>query len=186
RKRDVVRRAAVLLADDHVLRDVDEASRQVARVGRAERRVGETLTGAVGRDEVLEHRQALHEVGLDRALDDLALRVCHQTAHPRQLADLVERPEGARVDHHEDRVRLVEVLLHGVRALVGLLAPAAVSAPLVHSAMTRSLRSFSVISPRSYSRSTLATFVSYEERISSFDGGITMSFFETVMPARVA
>src|SRR5690348_17917170 len=51
---------------------------QVARVRRAERGVGAALAGAVGRDEVLEHRQALHEVGLDRALDDLALRIRHQ------------------------------------------------------------------------------------------------------------
>ena len=46
-------RAAVVLVDDHVLRDVDETARQVARVGRLERRVGQTLARAVRRDEVL-------------------------------------------------------------------------------------------------------------------------------------
>ena len=39
--------------DDDVLRDVDETAREVAGVRRLERRVGETLTGAVRRDEVL-------------------------------------------------------------------------------------------------------------------------------------
>src|SRR3954471_6678733 len=97
--------AAVLLADDHVLRDVDQAAREVARVGRAQRRVREALAGAVGRDEVLEHRQAFHEVGLDRALDDLALRVGHEPAHAGQLADLLERASGPRVGHHVDGVR---------------------------------------------------------------------------------
>ena len=58
---DAAARAAVLLEDDHVLRDVDEAARQVAGVRRAERRVGETLAGAVRRDEVLEHGEALAE-----------------------------------------------------------------------------------------------------------------------------
>ena len=42
-------RAAILLGDRHVLRDVHEAARQITRVGRLERRVGETLAGAVRR-----------------------------------------------------------------------------------------------------------------------------------------
>ena len=116
-------RLAVLLADDHVLRDVDEAPRQVARVGGAQRRVGEALSGTVGRDEVLEHRQALHEVGLDRPLDDLALRIRHQAAHAGELAQLRERAAGAGVGHHVDRVQLVEVVDHRVRDLVGRLGP---------------------------------------------------------------
>ena len=107
------------IADDHVLGDVHQTAGQVAGVGGAQRRVGEALAGAVGGDEVLEHRQALHEVGLDRPLDDLALRVGHQAAHPGELADLLERSAGAGVGHHEDRVQLVEVVLHRLRDLVG-------------------------------------------------------------------
>ena len=57
---DAVDRAAVDLVDDHVLRDVDETARQVARVGRLERRVGQALARAVRRDEVLQHRRGLH------------------------------------------------------------------------------------------------------------------------------
>ena len=123
RELDEVLRLAVLLADDHVLGDVDETPRQVARVGRAERRVGEALAGAVGRDEVLEHRQALHEVGLDRALDDLALRIRHQAAHAGELADLLEGSTRSGVGHHVDRVERVERLLHRVGHLVGRLRP---------------------------------------------------------------
>ena len=123
RQLDELLRLAVLLADDHVLRDVDETPRQVARVGGAQRRVGETLAGAVGRDEVLEHRQALHEVRLDRPLDDLALRIRHQAAHAGELAQLREGAAGAGVGHHVDRVQLVEVGDHRVRDLVGGLGP---------------------------------------------------------------
>ena len=50
----------------------------------------------------------------------------------------------------------------------------------------RSWRSSSVMSPRSYSRPTLATSSSKPTRICSFSLGITMSFFEIVIPARVA
>src|SRR4051794_276429 len=110
---------AVLLTHDHVLGHVHEAPRQVARVGGTQGRVGQALTRAVGRDEVLEHRQALHEVGLDRALDDLALRVRHQASHAGELADLLERATRARVGHHEDRVEDVQVLLHRLTHLIG-------------------------------------------------------------------
>src|SRR5207253_10093896 len=54
RELDELLRLAVLVADDHVLGDVDETARQVARVGGPKRGVGETLAGAVGGDEVLE------------------------------------------------------------------------------------------------------------------------------------
>ena len=57
---DAVDRAAVVLVDDDVLRDVDQTARQVARVGGLERRVGQTLAGAVRRDEVLHAPRALH------------------------------------------------------------------------------------------------------------------------------
>src|SRR6185369_16929812 len=79
-------RAAILLADRHVLRDVHEATREVSGVGGLERRIRQTLSGAVRGDEVLEHREAFTEVRLDRALDDLAnttgeflLRLRHET-----------------------------------------------------------------------------------------------------------
>ena len=87
---------AILLGDRHVLRDVHKAARQVAGVGRLERGVGQTLTSAVRRREVLERRKTFTEVRLDRTFDDFAdttgellLRLRHKTAHTRQLADLV-------------------------------------------------------------------------------------------------
>ncbi len=119
---DAVHRAAVDLVDDHVLRHVDEAAGQVARVRRLQRGVGQALARAVRRDEVLGHRQAFAEVGPDRRLDDLARRLGHQAAHARQLADLLLRAAGARVGHDVDRVEgaagLVQ-LLHLAEHLVG-------------------------------------------------------------------
>ena len=53
-RRDAFHRAAVEVRDDRVLRHVDEAARQVPRVGGLERGVREALTSAVGGDEVLE------------------------------------------------------------------------------------------------------------------------------------
>ncbi len=90
--------AAILFRDRHVLRHVHQTTREVAGVGRLERRVGQTLSRAVRRDEVLEHRQPFAEVRLDRAFDDLAdaagellLRLRHQAAHSGELPDLIAR-----------------------------------------------------------------------------------------------
>ena len=127
---DAVHRPAIDLVDDHVLRDVDETARQVTRVGRLQRRVGETLTGAVRGDEVLHDLEAFTEVRRDRRLDDLARRLGHQAAHARQLTNLLLRTARARVGHDVDRVevaaRLVELLHlpeHRVRDLLGDFRP---------------------------------------------------------------
>jgi hypothetical protein len=84
--------AAVLLADDDVLRDVDETPGEVAGVGRPQRGVGQTLPGAVRRDEVLEHGQALAEVRLDRPRDDLALGVGDQPRMPAIWRTCIQLP----------------------------------------------------------------------------------------------
>ena len=99
------------LGDDHVLRDVDQTAGEVAGVGGLERGVGETLAGAVRRDEVLQHRQAFAEVRRDRRLDDLARGLGHQTAHAGELANLLARAAGAGVGHHVDRVELAALVL---------------------------------------------------------------------------
>src|SRR5438876_2547753 len=112
-------RAAVLLGDRDVLRHIDQAPRQIAGVRSLERRIGETLPRAVRRDEVLEHRQPLAEVRLDRALDDFAdaarqllLRLCHQPTHAGELPDLIARTAAAGVEHHEHRIEAALRLPH--------------------------------------------------------------------------
>ena len=118
---DAALRAALLHGDDGVLRDVDEAAREVTRVRRLQRGVGQTLAGAVRGVEILQNRQAFLEVGDDRALDDLARGLGHQAAHGGKLAHLRRRAARARMRHHVDRVhRLVAavlVLAHGGDAL---------------------------------------------------------------------
>jgi hypothetical protein len=103
---DAPRGAAVFLDDDAVLRDVDQTTGQVARVGGLQRGVRQALTGAVGRVEVLLNGQAFLEVRDDRGLDDLAGGLGHQAAHAAQLLHLGLRTTGAGVGHHVDGVDL--------------------------------------------------------------------------------
>ena len=99
-----VLRAAILLGHDQILRHVDQATRQVAGVRGLQRRVGQTLAGTVGGDEVLQHVQAFAEVRGDRRLDDRAVRLGHQAAHAGHLADLRGGTARTGVGHHVDGV----------------------------------------------------------------------------------
>ncbi len=108
--------AAIVLGDDEILRHVDEAPREVSGIGRLQRGVGEALARAVRGDEVLQHVQALAEIRGDRRLDDRAVGLRHQAAHPRQLPDLRRRAAGAGVRHHVDGIE--RLLLHGLAVTV--------------------------------------------------------------------
>src|SRR6185369_14804831 len=101
---DAFARSAVILGDDDVLRHVYQTTSQVARVRGLERGIGQSLTCAVRRDEVLEHREPFPEVRRDGRLDDFARGLCHQSTHARKLANLLLRTTGAGVGHDVDRV----------------------------------------------------------------------------------
>ena len=92
---DALRGAAVVHGHDDVLGHVGQLAGEVARVGRLQGRIGQALAGTVRRAEVLQHAQALAEVGLDGRLDDLAGGLGHQAAHAGQLADLLDAAAGA-------------------------------------------------------------------------------------------
>src|SRR5438105_3680558 len=113
-ERDPVHGPAVVLGDDGILRHIHQAPREVAGVGRLQRRVGEALAGPVRGDEVLQDGEALAEVRRDGGLDDLAGGLRHQAAHARQLADLLRGAAGAGVGHDEDRVEARLLLLLAV------------------------------------------------------------------------
>src|SRR5690606_17055564 len=80
--------AAVLLADDDVLGDVDQTTGEVTRVGGPQGGVRQTLTGTVRGAEVLQHGQALSVRRLDRTRYRLVLRVRHQSTHTGDLTHL--------------------------------------------------------------------------------------------------
>src|SRR5271154_3761585 len=118
---DTVRGAAVALIDDDVLRHVNEAASEVAGIGGLERRIGQALTRAVRRDEVLQHGKAFAEVGRDRRFDNLARRLGHQTAHTGKLADLLFRTARSGVGHDVDGVdvALFVLILESFEHFVG-------------------------------------------------------------------
>ena len=96
---------AVLGVDHHVLRDVHQTPRQVARVRGAQGGVRQALSRAVSGHEVLEQVQTVVQVVLDRqVLDQPAERITHQPAHPGDLRDVSHGRPRAGVDHHPQRV----------------------------------------------------------------------------------
>ena len=118
---DAVGGAAIALVDDHVLRDVDEAASEVARVGGLESRIGQALTRTVRGDEVLQHVEAFAEVGSNRRLDNFARRLGHQSAHTGELTNLLFRTASAGVGHDVDGVdaAFLVLVLEGLEQFVG-------------------------------------------------------------------
>ena len=181
-----------ICGDHQVLRDVDETAREVARVRGLQRRVGETLAGAVRRDEVLQDVQAFAEVRRDRRLDDRAVRLRHQAAHAGELPNLRRAAARAGVGHHVDRVE---------RLLLAALARAfehRLDAELFH----HRFRDLIVRARPDVDDLVVALAVGHEtgrvlvldvldfalgaSRIFSFSTGTTMSFTPNDTPARVA
>jgi len=115
--------SAVVFTHDDVLRHVHQTSGQVTRVGGTQRGVGQALTGTVRCDEVLENRQALAVVRLDRTRDDLTLRVRHQATHSGDLTHLHPVTTSTGADHRLHRVVLREGLAHLDVDLVGRTRP---------------------------------------------------------------
>ena len=109
--------AAVDLADDDVLRNIDHAAGQVTGVGGTQGGIGHALSSTARRDEVFEYGQALTEVGLDRDFDGLTGGGRHQAAHTGQLTDLVDRTTRTGIRHHMNRI--VTLCLHVVLQLGG-------------------------------------------------------------------
>ena len=118
---DAFDRAAVVVRDDDILRNVDETAGEVARVRGLECGIGQALACAVGGDEVLQHGEAFTEVRRDGGFDDFAGGLGHQAAHTGELTDLLLRTTCAGVGHDVDRVHgaVLVGLLHVVEHLVG-------------------------------------------------------------------
>src|SRR6185312_9833787 len=116
-------RTAVVLADDDILRDVDETTGEVTGVCGAQSGVGQSLTGAVGRDEVLGDREPLAVARDDRTRDDLTLRVRHQASHTGDLTNLHPVTTRTRGDHAVDVVVRRHVFFHRLGDFSGCLVP---------------------------------------------------------------
>src|SRR5205814_5759251 len=112
--------SAIEFVDDHVLRNVDQATGQVARVRSLQSGVGQTLAGAVRGNEVLQHGKAFAEVRSDWRFHNFAGRLGHQAAHAGELANLLLRTAGAGVRHNVDGVddAFLVVVLQGFEHFV--------------------------------------------------------------------
>src|SRR3990172_8735224 len=115
--------AAVIVLDDHVLSDVDQAAGEGGAVGGAEGGVGQARAGAGGGDEVLQHGEAFTEGGADRQVYDAACRVDHQAAHARHLRDLADVTLGAADRHQVHATVLAQPFLYQLLHLVVGVAP---------------------------------------------------------------
>ena len=100
------------------MRNVNKTTCKISGIGSLHSGIRKTLTGTVGRDEVLEHAHTFLEVRKNRVLNNLStfssclLRFCHKSTHTGQLTNLVFRTTGSRVKHHVDGVESLVSLSH--------------------------------------------------------------------------
>ena len=100
------------------MRDVNQTASQITSVGRLHGGIGQTLTGTVCRDEVLQHRHTLLKVRQNRVLNRTTtlgtglLRLSHQTTDTRELFDLILRTTGTGVKHHKYSIEALVCLSH--------------------------------------------------------------------------
>ena len=113
----------IFFADHQFVRDIDKTTRQVTRVGCLQCRVGLSLAGTVRREEVLEHRQTLTQVGLDGELDNLSRGIRHQASDTRHLYDLLLASTGTGVGHDTHGVLFGKITEYGLFDLCALLLP---------------------------------------------------------------
>ena len=103
--------AAVLLADDNILRDIDKTSGKVTRVRGTKCGIGKTFTRTTRRDEVFEYIKTFTVVGSDGDFNRLTCRIRDKSAHTCKLTQLAVIASRTGVKHHVDRVVGIEVRL---------------------------------------------------------------------------
>ena len=109
--RDAVHRSAIIFVDDHVLRGIHQFAGEITGVRRFQRGIGQTLARTVRRDEIFEHAQTFAEIRSDRALDDFAARLRHQTAHAGELTHLLTIAARAGIHHQVNRIQFLAALV---------------------------------------------------------------------------
>ena len=77
RHRNAVTRLAIDFRNDKILGDIDKPTRQVPGVRGLQRGIGQTFTGAMRRDEVLQYIKTFTEIRRDRGLDDRTIGLGH-------------------------------------------------------------------------------------------------------------
>src|SRR5210317_151584 len=102
---DAVQSTAIVFHNDCVLSNVNQTTGEVTRVSCLKRCIGQTFTGTVSRDEVLQNRKTFTEVCGNWCFDDRAVRLGHQTTHSGQLTNLLVATTSTGVSHHVNRVK---------------------------------------------------------------------------------
>ena len=78
-----------MLPNDDIHRHVTKLSGHITRISGLQRSIGQSLSGSVGTNEILKNRKPLTEAGGNRTFDDFTGRLGHQSAHARQLTNLI-------------------------------------------------------------------------------------------------
>ena len=103
-------RTAILFINNNIMRNIYQTTSQISGIGSLQCGIGQTFTGTVGRDKILQYGKSFFKVRQNRVFDDLAtfgtcfLRLSHQTTHTGKLTNLLFRTTGTGIKHHVHRI----------------------------------------------------------------------------------
>ena len=81
-------RAAINLMNNTILRNIDETTGQVTRIGCFQGCIGKTFTRTMCRVEIFQNIQTFFKGRNDWRFNNLARRLCHKATHTSKLFDL--------------------------------------------------------------------------------------------------
>ena len=123
KKKIYSRNVAVILANDNVLRHINQTTGQIPRICGTKSGVRQTFARTMRRNEVVRNRKTFAEIGRNWQVDNLARRVCHKPAHTRQLAHLLFITACTGVCHHKYWVKGIHIVHHGIGHIIGSFVP---------------------------------------------------------------
>ena len=114
---------AILFANNHILRNIDQTSGQVTGVRSTKGGIRQAFPRTARRNEVFENIQAFAVVCTNRNFNRFTCRVRDKSAHTGKLTQLAFRTTRAGIDHHINRVLFAEVVFQALRNFIGAFFP---------------------------------------------------------------
>ena len=109
---------AIVFPNHHILRNIHQPTSQVTGIGCFQSRIGQTFSGTVCRDKVIQYIQSSFKVRENRIFNYLTAGtsaltgLSHQSTNTHELFNLCFTTTGSGIQHHKYRVESLLINRH--------------------------------------------------------------------------